>query len=90
MNPKLHLVKYGLALGLCWAQGQASAQQTAISEPDTLLPDVYSLSLDELRRVKIISASKQEEAAYQAPVASTVLTAEEIIRSGATSLPEAL
>lgn len=52
--------------------------------------DLFALSLEELMNVEIISASKKEESTFDAPVSSSVITRDEIDRSGATSIPEAL
>ncbi len=48
------------------------------------------MSLDDLLNLKIESASKKEESAFDAPLSSTVITRQEIINSGATSIQEAL
>ena len=52
--------------------------------------DLYDLSLEELMNMEIVSASKKAEDIFSAPLSSTVITYEEIVRSGATSIPEAL
>src|SRR5271156_6549458 len=48
------------------------------------------LSVEELMNLEVTSVSKQPEALLQAPAAIQVITGDEIRRSGATSLPEAL
>ncbi|MGD0057927.1 MAG: TonB-dependent receptor [Verrucomicrobiia bacterium] len=48
------------------------------------------MSLDDLMNVEITSVSKKEEKLTEAPAAVYVLTQEDIHRSGATSIPEAL
>jgi iron complex outermembrane receptor protein len=48
------------------------------------------LSVEQLMNLKVTSVSKLPEALLQAPSAIQVITSEEIRRSGATSLPEAL
>jgi iron complex outermembrane receptor protein len=48
------------------------------------------LSVEQLMNLEVTSVSKQPEALLQAPAAIQVITGEEIRRSGATSLPEAL
>ncbi|MEL7005207.1 MAG: TonB-dependent receptor plug domain-containing protein, partial [Bacteroidota bacterium] len=52
--------------------------------------DIYDLSLEELMNITIVSASKKEESVFDAPVSSNSITRDDIIRSGATSIPEAL
>lgn len=48
------------------------------------------LSLSQLGNVKVTSVSRQPEEVWRTPAAIFVLTQEEIRRSGATSIPEAL
>ena len=52
--------------------------------------DLFDLSLEELMNVEIVSASRKEESLFDAPVSSSVITHEEIARSGVTTIPEAL
>lgn len=52
--------------------------------------DITRLSIEELLNVKITSVSKRSEQITHAPAAVYVLTAEDIHRSGVTSIPEAL
>ncbi|HKC10638.1 MAG TPA: TonB-dependent receptor [Vicinamibacteria bacterium] len=53
-------------------------------------PDLTSISLEELAQTRVTSLSKEEEPLFQTPAAVYVITAEDIRRSGATSIPEAL
>ena len=48
------------------------------------------MSIEDLMEVEVFSASKKEEPLFVSPAAVYVLTAEEIHRSGATSIPDAL
>jgi iron complex outermembrane receptor protein len=48
------------------------------------------LSIEELSNIEVISVSKREERLSDAPTSVFVITAEDIRRSGVTSLPEAL
>lgn len=50
----------------------------------------YDLSLEELMSIPITSASKESESSFKAPLTSFVITSEDIWRSGATSIPDAL
>ena len=52
--------------------------------------DLKGLSLEEILKVQIWSASRKEETAVQTAAAVTVITQEDIRRSGVTSIPEAL
>jgi iron complex outermembrane receptor protein len=48
------------------------------------------LSLEELMNIDIVSASKKAESSFVSPLSSTVLTQDEILASGATTIEEAL
>jgi iron complex outermembrane recepter protein len=52
--------------------------------------DLNHLKLEELMNVEVTSVSKRAEKLSEAPAAITLITAEELRRSGATSIPEAL
>ncbi len=52
--------------------------------------DLTAISLEELAQTKVTSVSKTEAPRFRTPAAVHVLTAEDIERSGATSIPEAL
>ena len=62
------------------------AQQTPALSSSQLL----EMSLDELMNVQVVSASKKAESLFDAPLAASVLSREEIQQSGATSIMEAL
>jgi iron complex outermembrane receptor protein len=66
----------------CWAADGATPSGTST--------DLTELSLDELMNVEITSVSKKAEPLSGAAAAVYVLTGEEIRRSGATTLPDAL
>jgi iron complex outermembrane receptor protein len=53
-------------------------------------PTLTDLSLEELSSVEITSSSRRPEALSAAPTSLFVITADDIRRSGVTSLPEAL
>lgn len=57
---------------------------------DTTAPDLARLSLEELMSVEVTSVSKRGEKLSEAPAAISVITSDELRRSGATSVPEAL
>lgn len=61
--------------------GPAAAQSVA---------NLQSLSLEELGNIEVTSVSKQPEALSAAPAAVYVISHDDIVRSGATSIPEML
>ncbi|HEX8527177.1 TonB-dependent receptor plug domain-containing protein, partial [Allosphingosinicella sp.] len=68
----------------CPALAQAPAES-----PETV-EELRDLSIEELARIEVRSASKQAEPIGRAPTSIFVVTGNDIIRSAATSLPEAL
>ncbi len=52
--------------------------------------DLFDLSLEELMNIQIVSASKKAESSFKSPLSSTVVTKDEIMASGATTIEEAL
>jgi iron complex outermembrane receptor protein len=69
----------------------ATAAVRAESTADTnSIQSLKRMSLDDLMNVEITSVSKKEEKLTEAPAAVYVLTQEDIHRSGATCIPEAL
>src|SRR5690349_1303552 len=52
--------------------------------------DLLDLSLEELSNIEVTSASRTEESLAGAAIAITVISNEDLRRSGVTSLPEAL
>jgi iron complex outermembrane receptor protein len=71
-----------LALGVT----HLSAAPAAAADDQSL----KNLSLEELGNIEVTTLSKQPEEIWQTPAAIQVITAEDIRRSGATSLPEIL
>ena len=75
---------------LCYllaAQPRESAAQSAAVESTG---DLKQLSVDELMNLEVTSVARAPQRLLQAPAAIQVITAEDIRRSGATSIPEAL
>ena len=72
-----------LSIAAIWAIAPAAGAQS-------LAARLSSLSLEELSNIEITSVSKRAERLSDAPTAVFVITADDIRRSGATSLPEAL
>jgi iron complex outermembrane receptor protein len=58
--------------------------------PESSRNDLADLSLEELSNIKITSVSRREERLSKAAASIFVITADDIRRSGATSLPEAM
>ena len=78
-----------IALGLLIADAGAAAADadpSAASSSDSL----KQLSLSELMNVTVTSVSRRPEKISESPSAIQVITADDIRRSGATSIPEAL
>src|ERR1700680_4538193 len=75
------------ALYLTWAAGAVGAATEPSSESSQGLGD---LSIEELMNESITSVSKKEQRIGEAAAAIYVLTGEEILRAGHTSIPEAL
>jgi iron complex outermembrane receptor protein len=73
-----------LSIVVCPAYG--APQAPALPTPAAL----KNLSLEELSQIEVITPSKEPVKAIQVPAAIYVITGEDIKRSGATSIPEAL
>jgi iron complex outermembrane recepter protein len=72
-----------LLAGLLFSAGSVMAQQQ-----DSV--DIYTLSLEELMNIEIVSASKKSENLFEAPLSASVITKDEIRNAGSTSIMEAL
>ena len=68
----------------------AALLATMIAGPACAADRLTDLSLEELSNIEITSVSKRAERLSDAPTSVFVITGEDIRRSGATSLPEAL
>jgi iron complex outermembrane receptor protein len=78
---------WGLVVG-CAGSGIATARAAVA---DAVTPENFAnLSLEELSDVRVVSVSKREERLGDAPASVFVISADDIRRSGARSLPEAL
>ncbi len=62
---------------------------TAVAAENNL-DNLLNLSFEELNKVTVTSVSKKEENPFEAAAAIHVITSDDIRRSGATSIPEAL
>ena len=79
--------------GLGWVLGLLLVLWTGVpgkaetfSDPDALM----QLSLEELMNVEVFSVARKEQKLFSSAAAISVITQEEIRRSGLTSLPELL
>lgn len=52
--------------------------------------NLYAMSLEDLMNVSIVSASREKEDIYDAPITAYVITRQEIEKAGSTSIPDAL
>lgn len=75
-----------LVVSFTYSSFQVQAQE---KPKEKEVEDLIDLSLEELMNVEIVSASKKAEGLFDAPLSASVLTKEEIKKSGATSIMEA-
>src|SRR3569833_240343 len=61
-----------------------------LNAQDCSIRDLSSLNLEQLTRIEVSTASRREQTLFGTPAAVYVITHEELMRSGATSVPEAL
>lgn len=75
----------------CWSVlSLLSPQVLASAARELTVSQLVDLSLEELSRIEVTSVSKSSENLQSAAAAITVISNEEIRRSGATSIPETL
>jgi iron complex outermembrane receptor protein len=72
------------------AAGGDAAGAGPVGESESEPHDFGHLDFEELRRIKVVTASRVEESLFGVPAAAHVITPVDIRRSGAKSLPEAL
>src|SRR6266511_2921163 len=77
------LLLLGFGLALCGEPGLAQ-------QPDTAAQALKRLSIEQLMNLEVMSVSKRPERLAQTASAIQVITQDDIRRSGASSLPEAL
>jgi len=70
------------------AQGPAAPQPATV--PGHAVTDLTRLSLEQLAALRVTVVSKRPQRQWDTPAAVRVLTGDEILRSGARSIPEAL
>lgn len=78
------------ALSAGWVAAPSLAQTATRASAPESVEDLQNLSIDELANLTVSSVSKRPETLSEVPAAIYVITGEDIRRSGANSLPEAL
>ena len=85
---------WGNGVGLLWfflALAPLAKSDSPPSAPSQTAPaELKNLSLEELSQIEVTTPSKEPVPAFRSPSAIYVITGEDIRRSGATSIPEAL
>ncbi len=89
MMKRVTLFVPALVLGQTLFAQTDTTKTTATAASDTS-QNVFDLSLEDLMDVKVVSASKKSESAFEAPLSIGSISREEIKRSGALSIMEAL
>ncbi len=77
-------------ISLALAQPSAAQQRDSVTQTPDSLRALKTLSVEELMNVEVTSVSRRAERLSQTASAIQVITQEDIRRSGASSLPEAL
>lgn len=91
MKQKALLLKQLLCSLVCITLlGHNGLAQTASSKTTNDVTNLFNLSLEELLDIEIVSASREKESSFDVPVSSFVISKQEIVLSGATSIPDAL
>ena len=89
--PRMQL--YGLAAVFLWVALPAPATASAsasVADQQTAQEPLKQLSLEELANVEVTTVSKSPQQVWKTAAAIFIITQEDIRRSGATSIPEAL
>ncbi|MBI1747846.1 MAG: TonB-dependent receptor [Acidobacteria bacterium] len=82
-----------VAIALCAAMFTLAVVMAAVEEPTDKAQrpnDLTDFSLEDLMNLEVTSVSKREQKLSTAPSAIYVITSEDLRRSGATTIPEAL
>jgi len=86
--PTIH--RAAIVLAACAAFQAAGPCMAAVADAERTPAGLSRLSIEELAEIEVSSVSKRPERLADAPAAVYVITREEIRRSGASTLPEAL
>lgn len=73
---------------LCFAVFSTNFQAHAQLSQDTI--DYYSMELEDLLNMTIVTASKKSESLFESPFSVSVVTSDEIRKAGCTSITEAI
>ncbi len=80
------VIVFACAVLLSAATDPGSPEDTDFDNPANL----KTLSLEQLSQIEVTTPSKEPTPAFRSPIAIYVITSDDIRRSGATSIPEAL
>ncbi|WP_430815008.1 TonB-dependent receptor plug domain-containing protein [Carboxylicivirga sp. RSCT41] len=78
--------RIGIAMLIALALGVTNSRAQSM-DGDTI--DYFNMSLEDLMNMEIVAVSKKAENSFDAPLSSSIITKEEIINSGATTIEEA-
>ena len=67
-----------------------TAAARLVAQPSPAPADLSEASIEQLLNLEVVSASRKQQSLAQTPAAMFVLTAEDIRRSGALTIPEVL
>lgn len=81
INRNKQIIRYCLSVGVLCFQPSLNAEEQS---------KVFDLSVEDLLNVEVTSVAKKAQSLNDAPAAAFVITNEDIKRSGATSIPDAL
>lgn len=79
-----------LIAGLAWTQIHASGPLSPSAGPPPGAKQLKAMSLEQLGNVEVTTVSKEPEEVWRTAAAIFVITQDDIRRSGATNIPEAL
>src|SRR5690349_21261160 len=82
--------KLNVLISLVWLSAWTAYGADETPRPPAAQSDLTSLSLEDLMDMEVTSVSKSSEKFLQAAAAVYVITAEDIRRSGVTTVPDAL
>jgi iron complex outermembrane receptor protein len=85
-------VRIGSAAFFCAALAltATAARAEDVAPAEAAVEQLRGLSIEELANVEVTTVSRREESLAEAPAATYVITREEILRSGAQTIPEML
>lgn len=81
------VILFAICFSLLWTQTACNAIDETLQASPT---DLAELSIEQLMDIQVTSVSRKAESLYNSAAAVYVVTQEDIRRSGATSIPEAL